>query len=45
MSSFYEVFYDFFGLSCKTTILADGIDQIQRILGDDIIITSYKVLK
>ena len=41
MSKFYDVEYMFLGLVCNTTILADGKDQIQKILGD-VLIISYK---
>lgn len=41
MSKFYDVEYEFYGLICHTTLLADGKEQIQKILGA-VKIISYK---
>ena len=41
MSKFYDVEYMFLGLTCNTTLLADSKEQIQKILGD-VLILSYK---
>ena len=49
MSKFYDVVYVFCGQLCKTTILADGEDQIRRILSEHILgdlkIKSYEESK
>lgn len=43
MTYFYDVEYTYCGVSFKTTMLADGKDQIQKILGTKVVINSYRI--